>query len=379
VPPVAASQTPAWAIPVLEEVAHRIVFMSMPTQPRKGLPLAQPWALALVPTRELAISAVAAIQQVLEQSKDCVPIKVSAVYGGTPMNEVCYIADSLIIVATPGRLFHLIKRKEISLSNLEWFIVEEADTMLSKSFQADVDRLIKPKTGSVSRINPSFVGIAIAPSMNLEVKRKLCGYFGQEQTSVVTIRHKSNEGLLWLMDFHNAPYPYDDRLEYFEHVLSGWEGENSYDPKKEQLLIFVDSMDRAKRLSKDLAEILSAECVRSTHKGKAQREREEALAWFLKGGPILVTTARTALGLGFPLMPTVICFDIPPKYNSMDSWEGWMSQVSRTGRIGHSGKVVTLIDPSRREDKKVLPRMGEWLENNGVEPPEWMKMGSASG
>lgn len=86
--------------------------------------------LVLAPTRELA-------QQVARQI-DLLGsrrgIKTAAVYGGSSFEEqLALVADANIVIATPGRLLDVVKRKQLSLAKVRFFGLDEADEMLSSA------------------------------------------------------------------------------------------------------------------------------------------------------------------------------------------------------------------------------------------------------
>ncbi len=69
--------------------------------------------------------------------------KVVSVYGGTPIDrQINEINRGVsIVVATPGRLIDLLKRKALNLADLEVVCIDEADTMLEKGFKEDVEQI----------------------------------------------------------------------------------------------------------------------------------------------------------------------------------------------------------------------------------------------
>ncbi|MEO1052484.1 MAG: DEAD/DEAH box helicase [Bacteroidota bacterium] len=119
-------KTAAFGLPLLERVDP----MSDFTQ-----------ALILAPTRELG-------QQIAKQLNDFSKyqdkISVQAVYGGAPiMNQIKALKRTpQVIVATPGRLVDLIKRKAVHLDQVEYVVLDEADEMLNMGFKEDLDKIL---------------------------------------------------------------------------------------------------------------------------------------------------------------------------------------------------------------------------------------------
>jgi ATP-dependent RNA helicase DeaD len=98
-------------------------------------------ALIITPTRELG-------QQVAEQlmafSKYMEHIRVEVVYGGKPIDrQIQFLRKKpKILVATPGRLIDLISRRALSLKNIRYVILDEADEMLNMGFQEDIHSIL---------------------------------------------------------------------------------------------------------------------------------------------------------------------------------------------------------------------------------------------
>ena len=99
-------------------------------------------ALILAPTRELG-------QQIAEQidlfSKHLKGIKSVAVYGGA--NIVTQITQLKrprhVVIATPGRLIDLVKRKALKLDQIKYLVLDEADEMLNMGFKDELDTILE--------------------------------------------------------------------------------------------------------------------------------------------------------------------------------------------------------------------------------------------
>ena len=113
-----------------------------------GLPLiarttcsnARPAALAMVPTRELAVQ----VAEELTILANATNLKVATVYGGVSLTAQAKRASHAhVIVGTPGRLFDLIDRRLLSLEAVNVLVLDEADRMLDMGFRPQVDRILK--------------------------------------------------------------------------------------------------------------------------------------------------------------------------------------------------------------------------------------------
>ena len=92
------------------------------------------------PTRELALQ-VAADLRPLAKAKG---LRVETVYGGAPIGaQIKKARDAHILVATPGRLYDLIERRAVSLTDVRVLVLDEADRMLDMGFKPQVDRILR--------------------------------------------------------------------------------------------------------------------------------------------------------------------------------------------------------------------------------------------
>ncbi len=99
----------------------------------------RPAALILAPTRELATQIVEATYPIAHARA----LKVTAVYGGVGLEKQAReAAKSHIVVATPGRLEDLLRRRAFTLENVKILVLDEADRMLDMGFRPPVDRIV---------------------------------------------------------------------------------------------------------------------------------------------------------------------------------------------------------------------------------------------
>src|SRR5947209_3385303 len=123
--PTGSGKTLAFAIPIVQ---------------RLDAAAAQPAALILVPTRELASQVTEAIELVGRP----LGIRVASVYGGVPLKRQADEARKAhIVVATPGRLQDLVDRRMLSIESVTVLILDEADRMLDMGFKPQVDKIVR--------------------------------------------------------------------------------------------------------------------------------------------------------------------------------------------------------------------------------------------
>lgn len=97
-----------------------------------------PLAMVLVPIRELA-------RQVEKEFRESSRLYTICVYGGSPINQqmraLTYGVD--VVVGTPGRIFNLLNRGVLNLSDVQFVVLDETDQMLNVGFAEDVERILE--------------------------------------------------------------------------------------------------------------------------------------------------------------------------------------------------------------------------------------------
>lgn len=310
-------------------------------------------ALILTPTRELAI-------QILENFRSYgsrLPLKSDVIFGGvSQVPQVERLRKGVdILVATPGRLNDLIQQKIISLSNLEIFVLDEADRMLDMGFIHDVKKVLNilpPKRQSLlysATLSPEIEVLARTILRNpLTVK-----------VNPVTSKVDAINQCLYLVDKKNKSRLLTDTL-YQKEVTSA--------------LVFTRTKYGANNVVKDLEKAgIKALAI---HGNKSQTARQEALSSFKRGAlKVLVATDIAARGIDVPELSHVINYDLP------NEPETYIHRIGRTGRAGASGIAISfccidemeyLRDIQRLTGQKIPEKACKWpmvVMEKTVKPP----------
>ena len=304
-----------------------------------GLPLVErtagagkrPAALVLVPTRELALQ-VAADLTPLAAAKS---LRVATVYGGTPIAaQITKARSAHVLVATPGRLYDLLERRAVSLSDVRVLVLDEADRMLDMGFKPQVDRILR----SVPDNRQTMLFSATLDGGVAELARAY----------TVTPSHV------------RAELPAEAQRGEVEHAFVAVTSEDKLERLVEQLradrglaLVFVRTKHGADKLARKLERQHGVKAV-AMHGNLSQNQRERALAQFESGRvSTLVATDVAARGLDVDDITHVINFDPPHGDND------YVHRVGRTGRAGRSGTGITLVLPEQRRDVgRLAQRLG---------------------
>lgn len=289
-----------------------------------------PIGLILAPTRELS-------QQIYHEAKKfgkVYNIKVVCAYGGGSMWEqqkACQ-EGAEIIVATPGRLIDLVKKKATNLQRVTFLVYDEADRMFDMGFEPQVRSI-------ADHVRPDRQTLLFSATFRRKVEKLArdiladpvrvvhgeAGVANEDVTQIVEVLPPGPAKWTWLVK----------RLVEMTTLGS--------------VLIFVTR----KANSEELATNLQSRDfkVGLLHGDMSQIERNEVITAFKKKEmPILVATDVAARGLDIPSIKTVVNYDVARDIDTHTH------RVGRTGRAGEKGFAFTLITEKDKEFAGALVR-----------------------
>lgn len=299
-----SGKTAAFVIPMLEKLAT-FGDRAEPHMPR---------ALILAPTRELAIQTTDRIKELaVGMRSSCCTI-----YGGAPYRTQTHILRRGvdILVSTPGRLLDHIKRGNVFLDAVEYFVLDEADRMLDLGFVDDVKKI----SAKINRPHQSVMFSATLSDAIVDLKDTLLNEPAQvEVAASATVADNLDHFVL-----HVPGHQKRDLLQYLI--------ENE-EPTKS--IVFV----RTRRDAEDIASFLSDLGLKADalHGDKAQKLRQRTIAAYRRGDfDYLVATDVAARGIDVQDISHVFNFDVPVEA------ESYVHRIGRTARGGKSGRAFTL-------------------------------------
>ena len=300
-----SGKTLAFALPIVERLD--------PKAPR-------PSALVLVPTRELAV-------QVAEEMAEIAEVKglsAAAAYGGVSISvQAKAVGRANVLIATPGRLDDLFRRRMVKLDKVRILVLDEADRMLDMGFLPQVSRIVK-------HVPTDRQTMFFSATLDGEVSRIATSYTKNPR------RHEihSDNPVVEEAEHRFLSVPSGNKVEALVKLLH----EN-----KGRTLVFV----RTKRGADRLVEKLKARGLKvvAMHGDMGQPARQRALERFDAGKvDTLVATDVAARGLDLDSITHVINFDPPSDHKD------YVHRVGRTARAGRAGVGVTLVQPSEEGD-----------------------------
>jgi len=325
----------AEAIPAL--MSGRDVVIEAPTGSGKTLafliPLIEliqpngsgPRALVVTPTRELALQ----VEKVLVSLRS--RLRSTVLYGG-----VGYATQRLalkrgvdVVVGTPGRILDLVGQGRLSLSRVEYLVLDEADEMLDAGFAPTVERLIgltyEPQTVLASATMPSWVARLAEKHTRDAVEIRVAMAEGDE-----TLEH----GLVRVAS--------EQKLETLSRLLHRHSGST---------IVFGRTRHGVRKLNKHLQR-LGHDSV-ELQGDLSQMVRDRTMAAFRDGrSRVLVATNVAARGIDVDHVGLVINFELP------DSPQWLTHRVGRTARMGEAGRALTFVTPEDELAWVKLSRQG---------------------
>jgi superfamily II DNA/RNA helicase len=285
-----------------------------------------PHGLVLVPTRELATQ----VTEALAPLGKVLGLKVTAVYGGVSMDpQVDALRKGVdVVVGTPGRLIDLIERGELSVSEIEVLVVDEADRMADMGFMPQVQKILYG-------VRSKHQTMLFSATLDGQVKRLVDRYMEDPVYHEV----EDAEPTVDQMDHVFFLVHQMDKVKVCAAIAAG----------ANRTLVFV----RTKRGADRLVEQLKREGVRAgaIHGDLRQGAREKALADFTAGKvKVLVATDVAARGIHVDGVDVVVHYD--PAMDEKD----YLHRSGRTARAGEHGVAATLQLWNQENETRVVQR-----------------------
>ncbi|HEV8287362.1 MAG TPA: DEAD/DEAH box helicase [Chitinophagaceae bacterium] len=272
--------------------------------------------LILTPTRELAIQ----IEESFKAYGRYLNLKRLAIFGGvSQFNQVKALRGGIdILIATPGRLLDLMAQRHLSLHDIKYFVLDEADRMLDMGFVNDVKKII---TKLPAKKQTLFFSATMPPEIRQLSNMLLVNPVTVEVTPVSSTVETAQQ-LLYYVEKQN-------KRSLLIHLLA----EESIGTA----LVFTKTKHGADRIARDLFRAgIKAEAI---HGNKSQNERQRALNNFkARRTRVLVATDIAARGIDIDELGHVINYDLP------NIPETYVHRIGRTARAGASGTAISFCD-----------------------------------
>ena len=276
--------------------------------------------LILTPTRELAIQ----IGESIAAYGRHLSLKHLVIFGGVSQHaQVNALRNGIdLLVATPGRLLDLMQQGHISLSNIKYFVLDEADRMLDMGFIHDVKKIVAKLPAKRQSL---FFSATMPPEISQLADMLLKHPVKIEVTPVSSTAEMIQQAVYFV-----------DKKEKQDLLI-----DILRDASIESLLVFTQMKHAADKLSRRLnASGISAAAI---HGNKSQNARQTALENFKnKRVRVLVATDIAARGIDIDQLSHVLNFELP------NVPETYVHRIGRTGRAGASGTALSFCSNEER-------------------------------
>lgn len=342
-----SGKTGGFLFPILSQ-AYRSGPLAAPGQAGGGFRQrkAFPTSLILAPTREL-------VSQIYDESRKFAYrswVRPCVVYGGADIgSQLRQIERGCdLLVATPGRLVDLIERGRISLCNIRYLVLDEADRMLDMGFEPQIRRIVEGEDMPDVHNRQTLMFSATFPrDIQMLARDFLKDYIFLSVGRVGSTSENITQKVEYVEDG-------DKRSVLLDILHTHGTG---------LTLIFVET----KRMADSLSDFLINQHFPATsiHGDRTQRERERALDMFRNGAcPILVATAVAARGLDIPNVTHVVNYDLPTDIDD------YVHRIGRTGRAGNTGLSTAFFN---RGNRGVVRDLIELLKEANQEVPSFLE------
>ncbi len=306
-------KTAAFALPILQTLYND------PHNPGPG----KVRSLILAPTRELALQ----IEESFVAYGKGLNLRSAVVFGGvSDLPQRNMLRKGLhVLVATPGRLMDLLSQRCLSLSEVEIFVLDEADRMLDMGFVNDVRK--------ISALLPAKrQTLLFSATMPREIRDLANGLLNKQVEVQVTPESSTAERIDQRVYFVEK----NQKSALLAHVLG--------DPTITSALVFTRTKHGADKLRKVLERYnIGSEAV---HGNKSQNARVRALSRFKSGEiRVLLATDIAARGIDVDALSHVVNYDLP------EVPETYVHRIGRTARAGASGMAYSFC---ARDERRLL-------------------------
>ena len=305
-------KTAAFALPMLDRLTA--------SAPRKKGAIR---ALILTPTRELALQ----IGQSFEDYGKYLTLRSTVIFGGVgqaPQVEALKKGVD-ILIACPGRLNDLVGQGFIDLSNVEIFVLDEADRMLDMGFVHDVKKVI-------AKLPKQRQNLMFSATMPKEIEQLAAGILHDPafvKVDPVSSTVDRIQQSLYFVEKGN------------KKLLLPWLIKN-LKPEVVNALVFSRTKHGADKIARDLnKQGIPAAAI---HGNKSQTARVTALEDFKAGKTrVLVATDIAARGIDISELSHVFNYDLP------EVPETYVHRIGRTARAGADGTAISFCAPEEKE------------------------------
>ncbi|MGL4292828.1 MAG: DEAD/DEAH box helicase [Bacteroidales bacterium] len=297
-------------------------------------------ALILVPTREL----VQQVGEMFDKITGDTKLRMQLIYGGVPVEEQieALASDPDVLIATPGRLLDLLRRKAFSLDSVHFFILDEADRMLDLGFAEDLKTIV---SGLPSQRQSMLFSATMLPDVAALAQNLL-----SEPETISVVPESMDTSLIQQKVYYIEKQNKANLLIDFLRK-----------PEVKSAIVFTKTRKGADMLHIALQDV-GIESDR-LHSDRSQHARDTILqAVRDQKLPVLIATDIAARGIDVAHLTHVFNFELP------QAAETYIHRIGRTGRAGKDGVAISFCEPEEKamlgEIQKLMKQTIPVVENH---------------
>lgn len=286
------------------------------TMQRVDTSINKPQILIIEPTRELSLQVFNVYNSISEFTK----CKIHCSIGGTRISEE---KQNLgrgvhVVIGTPGRIYDMITRRCLDLTQLKTFVLDEADEMLSRGFLDNIKDICQ----HIPVQSQACIFSATMPPEAIEISKN---FMRNPLKIIVNKEELTLEGILqYYVDTGKNEYKYEVICDLYEALHAS------------QTVIFCSTIKRVEHLYDTMKRNNFA--VDAIHGRMTHKERNDIMRQFRSGAVrFLIATDLVARGIDVQGVNLVINYDLP------NDIENYIHRIGRAGRFGRKGLAITLV------------------------------------
>jgi len=280
-------------------------------------------AIILAPTRELAMQVYNELTSFSVKNSP----RMTVIYGGQNLGkeERELRQKPHIVIGTPGRVMHHLRKRTLKIQDIDYFILDEADEMLNYGFREDIERILE-STPAEKRV------LLFSATMPKPILNIVSQYMGDYETIKIKAEEMTNNNIT--QQYYAIPYD-----QKFDALCRMIEMEDDF-----YAIVFCRTKMDVDLVSSQLsAKLYHAEAI---HGDIEQNQREKTLKRFRERKiNILVATDVAARGIDIKELNHVINYSLPENH------EIYTHRIGRTGRAGNKGFATSFVE--RKDVNKI--------------------------
>jgi len=319
---------------LLPAFAHIEKLRNESTGGKRGNP---PVALVIAPTRELAQQ----IEEVAGSFRRVSQVRTVCCIGGENRGRQLrqYDTNPQLIIATPGRLNDFLEAGDMSVSDVSYVVLDEADRMLDMGFEPQIRAILE----SVRPERQMLMFSATWPEEVRDLSNEFLGQFTFLKIGSTELH--ANKNIEQQVEVTQPDYKQEAFLNKIDEI------------GHDKVLVFTERKLTVDRLERVLRNRRIR--VMGIHGDKTQRERSSVIQRFRDGScKVMIATDVAARGLDIDDVQYVVNYDFPGDI------ENYVHRIGRTGRVNKKGTSITYMTP---EDARHAPKLIEILKESNQE------------